>query len=262
MRRICITFSGGPYEATTRRIVEDAPRLGADEVLVYDDRWLLGTSFYRQNHWLWDHHQKRGFGWYAWKPFIIMDALSRLDDGDCVLYIDADCLPIAPFGVLYDICATDGGIMLFASENHRQYQWCKRDCYIVMGQDEKKYCDVQAGVARFMVFQKGAWRATQLLIEWLTYAVHPLATTFDPSRLDGEHVGFIEHRAEQAVLTNLAHKYGLPLYREACQAGNGTCRDQRLYGQLFEQINDDVAHVTAEPIGSVYFNIEPRLVHA
>jgi len=249
-----ITFSGAAYDETTRRIVEQAPALGADAVRVYDDRWVLQHDFYRQNAWLWEHPHKRGFGWYAWKPLVILDALSRAADGDCVLYVDADTVPIASFEVLFDLCRRDGGVMLFASENHRQFEWCKRDCYIVMGQDDPRYYDVPAGVARFAVFEKGPWIAAQFLSEWLTYAVNPRATTFDPSVLGRELPGFIEHRAEQAILTNLAHKHAFKLYREACGAGEGFLRDRHLYGQLFEQINDDVSHVSSPPLGSAYAN--------
>lgn len=259
-KNVYITFSGAPYEATTRLIVERAGGFGADAVKVYDDRWMAQQAFYQQNAWLWNHPHKRGFGWYVWKPYIIWHALSLLQDGDVVLYTDADCFPIAPLHALFDICRNDGGIMLFASEGHRQFEWCKRDCYLVMGQDIDY--EAQAGVARFMLFQKGPWRTTQFLMEWITYCVNPLANTFDPSVLGPEVPGFVEHRAEQAIMTNLANIYGLTLYREACEAGNGIDRHKGLYRQLFSQVNPHEAKVTADPVGSSFFNVEANRVAA
>lgn len=263
MRKILITFSGQAYDSTTSLIVDRGTQLGADEVLVYDDKWLLEQEFYKQNKWLWEHPHKRGFGWYCWKPYIIWDALSKLEDGDMAMFIDADCVPIDDFSVLFDECNRNGGIMLFTAQGHRHYKWCKRDCYITMGQDEDKYKDVPAGVARFMLFQKGHWRTTQFLMEWITYCVNPKSTTFDPSTILPEYEGFIEHRTEQAIMTNLAHKYGLKLYREACDAGEyltDTMQhldDRDLYGQLFQQINPDKTKVTSSiDNGSKYFNIE------
>lgn len=255
--RVLITFSGASYDETTKKIVERAKAFGADDVWVYDDKWLLGQPFYTQNKWLWDHHHKRGFGWYAWKPFIVWHALQKLNNGDVVMFLDADTEPIAHFGVLFEQCIADGGIMLFASENHRQVEWCKQDCYIAMGQADDKYRDVSAGVARFALFQKGPWHSTQFLMEWLTYCVNPTATTFDASADGWEHPLFIEHRTEQAIMTNLAHKYGLNLYREACEAGNGVDRDRSLYGQLFSHKNLS-SKVTAVPDGSQYFNVGAR----
>jgi hypothetical protein len=131
-----------------------------------------------------------------------------------------------------------------------------------MGQDEEKYRQTQAGVARFMVFQKGHWRTTQFLMEWLTYCVNPKSTTFDPSTILPEHEGFIEHRTEQAIMTNLAHKYGIKLWREACDAGQYTVadgshnNDRDYYGQLFQQINPHKEKVTADiGEGSKYRNV-------
>ena len=187
----------------------------------------------------------RGLGWFAWKPLVIMDALSRLAPGDIVLYTDADTFPITSFGQLYEECARIGGIMLFAAQGQNHRKWCKRDCFVVMDQDEPRYHNMPAGVARFMLFQRGPWRATQFLSEWLTYCVNRKAQTFDPSVLAAELPPFgpnryalEQHRTEQAIMTNLAGKYGLKLYREACEFGEGAYRDgvdADLYNTIFKQ---------------------------
>lgn len=240
MTKHLITFSGSAYDETTRLIVERGPLLGADKVTVYDDRWLMDQEFWDLNRWLWhrkDDHgaEGRGFLWFSWKPFIIMDALQRAEEGDVVLFIDADTYPIAPFGVIYDECVRNGGMMLFNAVGCWNSRWTKRDCLIVMGQDEPRYRDCQHAVARFMAFQKGPWKVQQFLAEWLTYCLNPYAQTFDPSVLAPEYPELHQHRTEQSVFTLLAHKYGQRLYREACQFGATQPQDQDLYPQLFEQ---------------------------
>lgn len=260
-RKIYITFGGEVYDGTTALIAMLAPKFGADEVRVYDDNWLIRErpDFFELNRWLWDHPHKRGFGWYAWKPFILLDALEHAAEGDVILYTDADTFPVDDFSMLYDICARDGGIMLFKAGGNvnvrfRQSQWCKRDCYIVMNQDEPRYYEAEAGVARFMLFQKGQWRAHQFLMEWLTYCLNPLATTFERSLLAPEPAGFVEHRTEQAIMSNLAHKYRLKLYREACELGNSFPEDKDLFPQLFSQINP-WGNKTAPCVGSKFRNV-------
>lgn len=236
MRRVYITFSGRPYDSTTQKIVENAPFLGATDVWVYDDVWLMQQDFYKINSWLWDHPHKRGFGWYAWKPYILNHVMERLVEGDVVLYTDADTFPIADLMPIYKTALHDGA-MFFAAQGWSNRLWCKRDCYIVMGQDNPKYHDCQHAVARFMAFRKGSWTAQQILSEWLTYCVNPLATTFDPSVLAPELEGFREHRTEQAILTLLAHKHSFKLHREACEAGEGYFEDRDLYPRLFSHAN-------------------------
>ncbi len=247
MKRLYITFSGAAYDATTCRIMQLAPRYGADEVRVYDDRWLMEQEFYTLNKWLWTYpdtqdpkRKPRGFGWFSWKPFIILHALEHYcEPGDIVLYTDADTFPIHDFRMLYDECARIGGTMLFNAYGCNHANWCKEDCHIVMGDWPEFRGDKDHGVARFMLFQKGHWKVQQFLMEWLTYAINPLATTFDDSTIINKNyaTAFIhEHRTEQAIMTNLAYKYGHRLYREACQNAATQPQDQDLYPQLFEQV--------------------------
>jgi hypothetical protein len=240
--------------------LDATPRFGVDDTWVYDDVWLSRQPFYEENSWLWNTEIKRGFGWYAWKPFLVLDAFKRLKDGDIVLFTDADTYPIQDLTVLYNYAQLEG-MMLFAASAHNNRQWCKRDTYVVMNLDEEKYHNAQAGVARFFLFRKGCWLAEQFLMEWLAYCVNPLCQTTSPSVLKPELDGFIEHRFEQAILTLLAHKYGIKLYREACDAGEAgpwRVNDRELYTQLFIQDNprsEATRHTTPPITGSHFFYI-------
>lgn len=254
MKHIYITFSGAQYDATTKLIVENAPQLGADEVRVYDDLWLMKQEFYRINQWLWNTKDMRGFGWFCWKPFVILHELLRCEPGDVILYTDADTYPIADLKVLYDWAARlfpvmgmpADGVMLFAAQGCSNKQWVKDDCWTVMAADQPYngrtvvLHNSQHATARFMLFQAGLWKPMQLLIEWLTYCLNPLATTFEPSRLEEalESRDFQEHRTEQAILSLLAHKYGYHLYREADAFGNAELEQNGTdswYPQVFVQ---------------------------
>ncbi|MCP4899777.1 MAG: DUF1249 domain-containing protein [bacterium] len=252
MKRLLITFSGAAYDKTTEKIIKRAPDFGVDEVRVYDDVWLKRTDFYHQNQWLWLHRgpgnegRGRGFGWFSWKPFLIQCAMrDYMSDGDIVLYVDADTYPIADLGVLYDICEDHLGSMVFMATGKdralRNGDWNKRDCLIAMGQDTKRYRDAGCAVARFILLEKGRWRINQFLQEWLAYCVNRHCQTFDPSVLAPEHRGFREHRTEQAIFTNLVHKNGWRLHREACEFGADCPQDWDLYPQLFSQKSTRVA---------------------
>ena len=265
MKKYYITFGGQAYDIITQSAIVTARRYGADEVLVYDDSWLIQQDFYKMNKWLWHNHPdkrglQRGFGWWCWKPYIIWRTLEKCNEGDVVLFADGDSIPIENLNPLYEICHKDGGIMLFASEGHRQIEWCKADTYIVMGQ-MKNLADKQsrAGVARFMLFEKGPWKSTQFLMEWMTYCINPMATTFDSSVLiEKEEPEFKEARAEQAIMTNLAHKYNLELYREADEGAGSSTRNFDLYKQVFTQNNPNCCGNKTQDVGngSVFRNID------
>jgi hypothetical protein len=255
VRRIYCTFSGSMYDETTQRIVEDAPKFGVDEVRVYDDRWLMEQPFYGLNRWIFDlksRGEHRGFGWYSWRPFVILQELERHQPGDVVLFTDADTYPIGPLEPLFYNCHSSDmdrkeclGMMLFAAEGWTQGQSTKRDCMIAMGADVvnnnirscvQLFRHHQHATARFALFEAGNYRAKQFLMEWVTYCLNPLCVGLDPSVLGPEYPEYQEHRSDQSILTNLAHKYSVRLYREADQFGDGTERDRDLYGTVFRQV--------------------------
>ncbi len=259
MKRLYITFSGPAWDATTKLLIDNARKFGADQVIVYDDLWLTKQPFYNlpRNRWIWDHpgYQgvKRGFGWFCWKPYIIQHALKNFcNPGDIVLFTDADTYPITDFSMLYDECQRQNGIMLFEATGCSNRQYVKRDLWKIMGMDRPELIDTQAGVARFMLFEKGPYLVDQFLEEWKTYCLNPVATTFDPSVLSFEHHGFSQHRTEQAIMTLLAMLYGVRLFREADEFGNSLEKDKELFRQLFVQLYGDGPR---SGLGSKYCNL-------
>jgi hypothetical protein len=258
MKKVYITFAGRCYDERVAKTVEMAPQYGCDEVRVYDDRWLLDMSagrhgFYSLNKWLWNTKMKFGFGWCAWKPYIIRHALDQLSTGDIVLYVDADTVPVADLSVLF--CeAEKEGVIVFHTMGFRNTNVVRRDCFIAMGCDEERYHNAPHACGRFQLFQKGNYLADQILAEWLAYSVNPLCQQWGDyqSRYGPDLADFTKplsepgggvHRTEQAVLSLLAAKYELPLYREACQNGwpihEAYMKELNLrgdYPQLFEQL--------------------------
>lgn len=263
MTRYLATFGGAAYEETVGRTLQIATKtIGVNTVLVYDDVWLRAHPFYELNRWLFELPGVRGLCWFAWKPLVILDALGRMADGDVLLYIDGDTYPIADLTPLYERCVADGGVMLFAAQGCSNRQWVKADCWVTMASSvvdipgrNAVQADSQHAVARFTLFQRGHWHVQQFLMEWLTYCINPLSTTFQPSKLRGEIAGFEQHRTEQAILSLLSHKYGYHLYRESCQFGNAELAahgTDSWYPQLFVQ---EGARSADTHTGSRYRNV-------
>ena len=224
---------------------------------MYDDAWLLRHEFYKVNkHWF-DRKPSRAISWYTWKPFIIMHAFDRLKSGDLLLYTDGDTFPISPIDPLYEQCDKDS-IMLFNVAAHQKNNraWTKRDQFVITNTDESKYWDMDAPVARFMLFKAGSWLCKQILCEWLTYTCNEMANTFSKSILKPELDGFIENRCEQSLLGLVAARYGVKLWRECDQSGEGYPQDRDVYGQVFCQVNTrSYLNQTAPVLGSRFANV-------
>jgi len=254
MRRVVCTFSGKAYDATTKLIVERARDLADAEVMVFDDKWLMGTGYYDANRWLFEATSRKhgegmkgavyqhGFSWCSWKSFCIQSAWDRMAEGDVCMYLDADCIPLTNFGQLFYECYKEGGVFLF-EEQASNLRFTKRGSRLVMGIPDG---EGPHACGRFSLWQKGSFLARQILNEWWAYSINRECQLWDGSRLTdlggnacGDPPEYYRHSTEQSVLSNLAIKYKLPLHR-APDAGGFPVKpgdkDVELYPQqLFEQ---------------------------
>jgi hypothetical protein len=217
-------LGGADYEGIVERTIADAPRFGVDELRIYDDVWIKAHPFYEVNRWLFDLPGMIGFGWHAWKALLLRDTLDHAAPGDIVAYVDGDTYPIRPLAPLYEQADREGAVFFNVIGHGGHQRWCTGDCFAVMGQDEPRYREAEAGCARFLFIKKGDYRAEQLVLEWQAYLLNPYANTRLPgrgTRYAPTDASFVEHRTDQAILTNLVHKYGYPLQPEASHPAAG-----------------------------------------
>ena len=173
----------------------------------YDKSSIKGTEFYNKNKKILD--MKRGGGYCLWKPYIILESFRFIDEDEVVFYLDS--------GDDFDCAAIDkiGGhmktknILLFEGV-YPNKQWTKRDCFVSMNCDEPKYWDTIQLEAGICVFKKCA-QSIEILNEWIIYSSNPRIGTDLENECEEENFeGFIDHRDDQSVITNLSVKYNLP----------------------------------------------------
>jgi len=229
MKRILISFANQTYNKSQLLLSETAINIGkVDDSIMYDDKWLKTTDFYKnskRNKYILD--KPRGSGLWFWKPYIILDAFEQeCDEGDIVLYSDAGLKVIGNLDPLFKVAQSDpnGGRVLFklpavGVPSHKARIYTKRDCFVLTGCDEEKYwnTDMLNGAVSL-------WKKTpeniEFLNEWLQYLKDPRIITDDPNICGKPNfIEFRDHRHDQAVLTILATKYNLEIYRDPTQYG-------------------------------------------
>lgn len=165
----------------------------------YDDNWLRSTKYFADNRDI--LVASRGAGFWAWKPEVILDALHR-HPTEQILYLDAstgikeDPRPFFEHKNFYIIETK------FVNKH-----WTKRDCFIRMGCDEEEFwnCNqIWAGVILVTA------QMEFLLHEWKRLCCLREVITDDPNILGLPNLdGFIDHRHDQSILTNLVKYYYL-----------------------------------------------------
>lgn len=174
----------------------------------YNREWLESTEFYSQNKEILDDKKTGGF--WAWKPFIILDAIKKVDEGDFIIYCDRkDMFSNGIFNYVTNILGDDEFcLLLLGNDKNRTYT--KRDTFILMNCDEEDYWNSTQLEAGFSIW-KSCQKSIQILEEYLKYCLDYRIVSGDPSELGEEFSDFIEHRYDQSILTNIAIREGLPV---------------------------------------------------
>ena len=188
------------------------------KVLLFKDIWLKKQLFYLENKSILD--QQRGAGYWLWKPYILLETFAKMQDGDRVIYCDADAVVQKTLSCLFDICDQNGGIMLFDNSTHQNKSWIKRDCFVLMEADEPLFYTSGQAMGGFLVLKKNE-HSQKFLEEWLNYAKDYRISTDSENELGMPNLpDFIEHRHDQAILSIMRIKWNLPLFRDPSQYGN------------------------------------------
>jgi disulfide oxidoreductase YuzD len=86
-----LSFGSYRFTASAKRIENEAICSGwFNNVDVYTEDRLKNTEFW-QNHGNFCTTNRRGFGYWIWKPWLIQNKLKELNEGDFLFYADAGC---------------------------------------------------------------------------------------------------------------------------------------------------------------------------
>ncbi len=62
-----------------------------NEILFYTAQDLMNDKEFWDKHGNFIMNNKRGFGYWIWKPYLIMKTMEKLNEGDILLYLDSEC---------------------------------------------------------------------------------------------------------------------------------------------------------------------------
>ena len=218
MNNYLISYATPNYYKNQRRLNKSALAFGVDEVESYTRSKIKRSKFYRENRVVLD--KERGSGYWLWKPYIILDFIEQMDDGDLLIYMDTGVEIIRDITPLVDICTQQGGILLFGNHGHLNKVWTKRDCFVAMDCDSDKYYNSEQITASFQFYIKNE-RSLSFLREYLFYCQNPSIITDIPNICGLENFPeFVSHRHDQSVLSLLSIKYNIEIFRDPCQWSN------------------------------------------
>jgi hypothetical protein len=200
-----VTYSNHKYREAHKDLANQAQDAGIT-CINYSREYLETTELYSMYQHILD--QPVGDGYWLWKPYIIAQSLRSFDQ---VMYLDTgDRFDPLVLRYMDRHWPADAGCVL-AGNTHPHDIFCKRDCFVYMDCDTPDYWRlhmIEAGVS----FWKKNKHAEFVLNEWFRYCTDDRILTDKPNQSGLDNLpGFIVHRHDQSILTNLAHKYKLAI---------------------------------------------------
>ena len=218
MKQILVSFADFKFIESQQRLIRSANIFGLNNIVSYSFADIKKSSFYEINKDILDN--PRGKGYWLWKPYIILETINRAEDGDIIIYCDSGIEIIASLDPLLSICDTKEDILLFENNTFINAQWTKRDCFVLMNCDNESYWNGVHCDAAFLMLKKSG-KSIKFVNEWLYYSSNKYIITDLPNSCGKEnHSQFIDHRHDQSIISILAHKYCISLYRMPTQFGN------------------------------------------
>lgn len=207
------SFGDSRLSTTLKRIGSQARQMKAyDNIFLYNERDIDEAFRHKFKNKLSPIH--RGFGYWCWKPQVILQTLERIDDGDIMQYCDAGC-HLNPDGrkrllEYFDIAANSkSGILLFRDPTVWDYQYTKGDLFNYL-----KVIDNKA-ITHTNQFAGGIWfiRKEEATINFIKSCIAVFEADFslidDSASKIPNFEGFIDHRHDQSISSILAKQIGV-----------------------------------------------------
>jgi hypothetical protein len=204
--KILINYAHGGFVESQKMCSQSAMEVGGfDKVIEYRKK-DIDPYFLRKNENIFA--QKRGAGYWLWKPYFILKTLKEMSDEDILVYCDSGLKFVDSWDYFFDICNNIKHNLVLFMLGFENKQWTKRDCFYYMGCDSDKYAKGMHTAATYQICKKNNF-TLNFYSEYLDYAQDERIMTDKPNECGNtNHPEFNDHRHDQSILSllRLRHK--------------------------------------------------------
>jgi hypothetical protein len=209
MKYVAVTFTDEKFSKTKERYVEELKSKNIfSKIYAFGNKDIYDE--FLQYHQEFINNNPRGFGYFIWKPYVILKVLQTLDDGDILVYGDAgNTIPGSSRECLekFDIVKTiKHGTKVLACKEGWNIRWIKTDLYFKVAWYAILYAFKFMPAANRIVIQKNN-ETISFVKKWMDLCtINYKNIDNSPSRLPNLPF-FIEHRHDQGIFAILFHYY-------------------------------------------------------
>ena len=204
MHTFFISYGDEKYEKSKQRITKEATAFGFDTVCIYD-RTDLTDEFIERSC---IDFSARGGGHWMYKPFVLVNAIAKMNYGDIGVYCDMGCTigNTAKDREWWDqfisvLTSHDRDIILF-EQKFTDAAYTKIEVFDYFGIDVESPIATSWQTYGGMFMFKKTEVAVALFQRWLDILYeNPLYFNDENTRM--QHLGYVDHRHDQSILSLL-----------------------------------------------------------
>lgn len=187
---------GEPYIQSQNNLNMSASMTQAFDVIISYQPHNIDPVYYEKHQEIFS--QKRGVGYWLWKPYFILETLKMMPENDVLLYADRTAIFREGIYQILDL-TKEHDIILFPNY-HTNRGFIKKLVVDKLGNGDQSILDKIQLEGSFLLLRNNP-NTREFIKEWLTYCEDPQLLTDFPSV--NEYSDFQDHRHDQAILTVL-----------------------------------------------------------
>ena len=196
-----ITFANEKFYKAAEILIAEAKSVNVfHSITLYTDKDLKEDHFFWSNCGEFIEKNRRGYGYWCWKSYVIFKKLKELDDGEILVYADAGCKinanQIAEFRNYIKLLIVDGYDNLVRVLPSFEMAYTKKDIFDFFRYTNYYSKQIQAGIQFIKKNNKTMQFFTNLVYTTINN-IHLLTDEISSN----ESERFIENRHDQSIFS-------------------------------------------------------------
>jgi len=199
---ILVTYADGPevFFKNQNALSASAINKGFDHILIYR-RGHIDADFYAKNTNILT--QKRGAGYWLWKPYFILKTMLASPENAIVVYADSGVIFTQPLGDLFRLLQKTDMILVGHGQPAPLRRHLKKEAQKIFAIEDNQTILNSQNIWAFFMAIRNTPTTRSFVQQWLTLCENEAALTDEPFNSAGQEKEFAHHEHDQSLLSIL-----------------------------------------------------------
>lgn len=211
---IAINYCNARFETQRKYNTATAYTKGKVDRVIEYSLADIDAVFYERNQAIFAY--ERGAGLWLWKPYIILQTLREMQEGDYLFYCDAGAYYVDRVHKLVDVMEREHIDIMPFEIPFLERQFTKKETFVRM--DYGDYTHNQICTTCMLLKKNDS--TLSFISQWLTYMQDEICVSYRHFTEEAEFPDFVSHREDQSIFSLLCRKHHLQPFRDPSQYGD------------------------------------------